>query len=429
MESLHRGGHVSIGQTLRLATTIDVRARCGRAVATGQNEPWNEAPASPIGTLRGMRIAQLVPHGEYPWSGILTVIVSLSAALARRGHDVEVWLLTPWHDDAYASHIERLRRAGARPVQIAFSGGWTRMGAAVARQAVTSKVEVVHLHGAFNRTNTAVSLRLRTPFVFSPHSGYDPVSLRRSAWRKRLYALAFESRMLRRASLLVALTEHEREQLHAFGATGRSIVIPNGVDRPSGAVEGSVFRQRIGLDAATPLAVYVGRIDLHRKGLDRLLEGLAASPPWHLALIGAEERGDLAPLRASIQRLGLVSRVTICGPLPEPEVHRALAAARLFTLLSRWEGLPMALLEALAHGTPALVSPEVDALVAVAAHGAGWLATPGSTGRVLGELAAIDERTWRRRSEAAARLASTYDWNEVAVAYEDAYASIASDRA
>ena len=373
-----------------------------------------------------MRIAQLVPRGEYPWSGILTVIVKLSAALAKRGHAVEVWLLSPW-DEAYASQITLLRGAGVPLMPVAFSGGWSQIGTAVARHASGSGAQVVHLHGAFNRTNTATGLRLRTPFVFSPHSGYDPVSLRRSALRKRIYALLFERRMLRRASLLVALTHHEREQLRAFGATGRSVVIPNGVDRPS-KVDGTAFRQRIGVDAATPLAVYVGRIDLYRKGLDRLLEAIAASPEWHLALIGAEERGDLPALRAGIERLGLGRRVTVCGPLSEADVHSALAAARLFTLLSRWEGMPMALLEALSHGTPALVSPEVERLMGVAAERAGWLAPPRSAGHVLTDLAATDEHTWRRASEAAARLASTYDWNEVAKAYEDAYASITSHR-
>ena len=399
---------------LREAAYVDVRSlgrRVGRVVARYR---------------RRMRIAQLVPRGEYPWSGILTVIVHLSAALTRRGHDVELWLLSQWDDTLYATHIERLRAAGVRRVAIPFRGGRVRMGAAVARHAESSEVDLVHLHGAFNGTNTAVSLRLGTPFVFSPHSGYDPISLRRSRGRKQLYALAFERRMLDRASLLAALTEREREQLRAFGATGRCVVIPNGVAHPTVPVDSTAFRRGIRVDAQTPLAVYVGRIDMYRKGLDRLLDGIAASEDWHLAVIGAEERGDLPALRASIQRLGIGTRVTVCGPMREPDVQQALAAARLFTLLSRWEGLPMALLEALSLGTPALVSPEVERLVAVAAEGAGWLAAPGSAGRVLRELAAAEQPTWRRASEAATRLSTRYDWNEVAAAYEDAYASVAS---
>ncbi len=374
---------------------------------------------------RHMRIAQLVPRGEYPWSGILTVMVHLSAALARRGHDVELWMLSRW-DEAYATHADRLRAAGVRCVEIPFRGGWLGMGSAVARHAANSNIELIHLHGAFNRTNTVVSFALETPFVFSPHSGYDPISLRRSRIRKQLYALAFERRMLARASILVALTEHERDQLRAFGATGRCVVIPNGVERPARPADGNAFRRQIRVDIGTPLAVYVGRIDVHRKGLDMLLEGIASAPHWHLALIGAEERGDLAKLRARIEQLGVGTRVTIVEVLHEPEVSQALAAAQVFTLLSRWEGLPMALLEALSHGTPALVSPEVERLIGVAAEGAGWVASFGSVGRVLKEVGATDERTWRQASEAAVELASRYDWTQVAAAYEDVYASVAS---
>ena len=149
---------------------------------------------------RRMRIAHLVPRGEYAWSGILSVIVNLSIALAERGHDVEVWLLTP----GTTTHTRHTSNGCVWPASIAFrshsvaDGPW----AAVARHSGV-RVEVIHLHGAINRTNTAVSLRLDAPFLFSPHRGYDPISLRRSRIRKHLYALAFERGMLARASILV----------------------------------------------------------------------------------------------------------------------------------------------------------------------------------------------------------------------------------
>jgi len=70
----------------------------------------------------------------------------------------------------------------------------------------------------------------------------------------------------------------------------------------------------------------------------------------------------------------------------------------------------------------------VERLVGVAADGAGWLAVPGSASRVLRNLAVIDDMTWQRTSEAATRLSTKYDWNEVAAAYEQAYTSVASRR-
>jgi hypothetical protein len=47
-----------------------------------------------------VRIAQVVPRGEQPWSGVMTVIVHLAAALARRDHQIDVWQLHDWSPQA-----------------------------------------------------------------------------------------------------------------------------------------------------------------------------------------------------------------------------------------------------------------------------------------------------------------------------------------
>jgi hypothetical protein len=60
-----------------------------------------------------MRIAQVVPRGEQPWSGVLTVILHLAAALARRGHRVDVWPLHEWPPDAHMGRDEHAERGRA----------------------------------------------------------------------------------------------------------------------------------------------------------------------------------------------------------------------------------------------------------------------------------------------------------------------------
>jgi glycosyltransferase involved in cell wall biosynthesis len=366
-----------------------------------------------------MRIAHVVPRGEKPWSGIFTVIVHLSSALSRQGHHVEVWQLHQW-GNSYDEQSRTLRGAGVLELPVAIDAPWWGVRKAVASLVEEREIEIVHLHGAFNLWNTLISRALRHPYVFSPHSGYDPVSLRRSRARKVLYGWLFERTMLERAALVVVLSDVELSQLRAYGARGPAEVIPNGVEPTRDEVDPAAFREELGIPAEAPLALFVGRLDVHRKGLDVLVGGIAGAPGWHLALVGPRFRG-VSRLENMIEQLGVTDRVHLAGVRYGRRLHEALASADIFALLSRWEGLPMALLEALSIGTPAVVSPGVDRLVPVATAGAGWVAAAGRLPGVLEEVARTQPRELRRRQEAARRLAERYDWELVARRYGVAY--------
>lgn len=362
-----------------------------------------------------MRLAHVVPREEQPWSGILTVIVHLTAALRGQGHEVEVWQLHRW-DDRYAAQRGVLEAAEVVEIPVGVDAPAWRVGRIAASLAEKRSIDVVHLHGAFNIWTAVVGRALRRPYVFSPHSGYDPVSLRRSRLRKTVYGLAFERTLLRRAALLVGLTEVEVAQLRARGARAPAVVIPNGVAPAPEGVDPAAFREEVGIPPDAPLAVFVGRLDVHRKGLDVLVEGIADVPGWHLALVGPRFR-DVERLEAAIRHRDLRDRVHLVGSLYGNALHQALAGADVFALLSRWEGLPMALLEALSLGLPAVVSPAVERLVPVAASGAGWVADDGRLVDVLREAAS----SATARGEAARALASRYDWDAVAREYGAAY--------
>jgi glycosyltransferase involved in cell wall biosynthesis len=364
-----------------------------------------------------VRIAQVVPRGEQPWSGVMTVIVHLAAAMARRDHHVEVWQLHEWSRDTYAEQRRRLQTAGVIPVPVLST---RRLGRSAALLAKERAIDVVHLHGAFNQSNTAVARGLRCPYVFSPHSGYDPVSLRRHRARKHVYRTLFERAMLERAALLVALTEVELAQLRDFGATGPGVVIPNGVEPSPGQLDAQAFRRELQIPREALLAVFVGRLDVHRKGLDVLVQGIADASAWHLALVGPRFKG-VERLERMISDLGLGDRVHLVGERHGTQLRQSVAGADLFASVSRWEGMPMALLEALSLGRPAVVSPAVERLIGVGAAGAGWVADEENLGSVLRHLQGEGRDDLARRGRPALLLSRRYDWDVVARRYEAAY--------
>jgi glycosyltransferase involved in cell wall biosynthesis len=126
-------------------------------------------------------------------------------------------------------------------------------------------------------------------------------------------------------------------------------------------------------------------------------------------------------LERHIDDAGIADRVFVAGERHGERLMEAFAAADVFTLISRWEGLPMALLEALSVGTPAIVSRAVERVVQVDAAGAGWVVDDRDLGELLRQLSGSRRDELRSRRPAARSLARRYDWDDVAARYERTY--------
>lgn len=134
-------------------------------------------------------------------------------------------------------------------------------------------------------------------------------------------------------------------------------------------------RSRLGLDAGHRVAVFVGRLDRQKDPL-LLLESFSRARQMlgqlHLVVIGD---GVLrAQFERHVQASGLQGNVTLLGALPSEEVAAWLRVADLFVLSSAYEGMPIAVLEALAVGVP-VVTTAVGEVARVVVN--------GSTGRVV----------------------------------------------
>jgi glycosyltransferase involved in cell wall biosynthesis len=110
------------------------------------------------------------------------------------------------------------------------------------------------------------------------------------------------------------------------------------------------------LNVKGPLVVSVGAL-IPRKAHDIAIEAMLEIKDATLLVIGAgQERSRLASL---IQARGLVERVRLLGSVPHSELPKILAAADVMVLMSKSEGLANAWVEALACGTPLVIS-DVD---------------------------------------------------------------------
>lgn len=194
---------------------------------------------------------------------------------------------------------------------------------------------------------------------------------------------AASRRMLRTilgADAFAATSGELAAELAAAGVpAGRISRVPNGVDpdrfTPGVAMRLPAGRARLGL-AAGPLLVAVGRLD-PQKDLGSLLaalpEILPAAPAARLLILG--EGPERAALEAAARGAGLGERVLFRGLVPD--VVPYLQAADVFVLPSRAEGMPNALLEAMAAGLPCVSSRVGGALDLITPGRNGLLVEPG----------------------------------------------------
>ncbi len=186
-------------------------------------------------------------------------------------------------------------------------------------------------------------------------------------------------RTLRQADAVIALSSELADELRTAGFPPTRIIrIPNGVDaRRFAPADGGARRlQQAILGTAGPVLTFVGRLHA-QKNLTSLLHAAArlraSWPGLHVVIVG--EGPEDKPLRRLARELVLTEQVTFAGGMAD--VTPFLRATDVFVHLSRAEGMPGALLEAMAAGLPC-VATRIGGTVDIIADGVdGLLVEPG----------------------------------------------------
>ncbi len=262
------------------------------------------------------------------------------------------------------------------------------------------------------------------PWVVGGHR----VAERRKGWHRVLE---------RRTALLgagaVCVSEGVRRFAEGVGGwpADRLTVIPNAVDvSPFDQSEGTpVVPGLDGLPAGAFVVLYLGRLDV-QKGLPTLIEaaGLVAAtgPGESLHLLMAGDGPERPALEAEVaSRPGLAGRVHWLGR--RSDVPALLRAADLLVLPSLWEGMPNAVLEAMAARRP-VVATAVEGTEDVVVPGeTGWLVPPGDAQALAEALAdAGSDRDRLRRFGGAgrARVEAEFSPSRTLAAYERLWAGL-----
>jgi len=231
-----------------------------------------------------------------------------------------------------------------------------------------------------------------TPYYVYTHGMLDP-------WFKRQYPIKHLKKwaywpwsvywVLRRAKAVLFTTEEERILARQSFWLYRcnEAVVGYGAGRPPA----DVAAQKAAFAAAFPETegarnlLFLGRID-PKKGCDLLIEAFAAafagSPEWRLVMAGPDHGGWRPELEAAATRLGVADRITWTGSLQGDLKWGAFRAADAFVLPSHQENFGVAVVEALACGTPVLISDKVNIWREIVRDQAGLAASDDLAGTI-----------------------------------------------
>lgn len=319
-------------------------------------------------------------------------------------------------------------RLSARALRYAWSFGGLPAADSVVRASTGRRVKLVH-----NPSSLRTPAR-GCPQVVTVHDMFMFKTPELRTLRQRLVASReMEERAVRKSAEMIVPSEStRRDVVELFGTPEERVtVVPHGVDhewfRPredAGAL--AALRGRLGIPERYVL--YVG--SLYSRKIGNLLEAFRhvadelGPDECKLVVVGGREStaaGEL-PVAERIRRLGIERWVVRAGELPAEDIPVLMSGAAVFAYVSLYEGFGFSPLEAMACGTPAIVSsttslPEVVGDAGIQVDPADVAAIGGAMLRVLGDPACRAELG--RRSLARAR---EFSWPRMARGHFAVYA-------
>ena len=311
--------------------------------------------------------------------GIESHVAEVASRLAARGYDLEV-LTTD-----RSGKLPRTERTGGYVVRrfraYPASRDWY-FSPGLFFAALRARYDVVHIQGIHTLVpplGMIAAILRRTPFLLTFHTGGNSSAFRERARRTQFRLL---SPLLRRAHTLIGVSHYEARRFEEIMGLpeGAIQVIRNG---------GSLPRVRVATTPDRARVVTVGRLERykgHHKAIEALPHLLKTHPDASVQVLGSGP--DEAELLALADELGVAERVSIrfIPPVERALMGETIAAAGVMTLLSDYEAHPVAVMEALTAGRPAVVS-RTSGLTELAelgwAVGVDQAATPEETARAI----------------------------------------------
>jgi len=248
--------------------------------------------------------------------------------------------------------------------------------------------DLIHFHGLYNMFNVKYArkcLKAGIPYIVTLHGNLIKEARNYHKFRKAIAIKLLFLRYLREASALHALSKTEAKDILDIVPEAKVVIIPNGISSNYLNFMNSARYITAKNDSNKFTFLFLGRLDINHKGLDLLLNAIN--------IIGQELRNKNARIlltgpfnsrRDKIKIMNFISHycindiVDITGPKYGKDKINIIISSDIFIHTSRYEGMPIAVLEAMSFGKPCIITPGTNLGDYMRKANAGWITKPDS---------------------------------------------------
>lgn len=299
-----------------------------------------------------MKLLHIAPIGHIA-EGIGTVLTKISEEQLRQGIDVRIYSIyeNKIYHDVDIKHIKSIDE--------------------FKESLVDFKPDIVIFHSLYHMQYLSMANFLQQkeiPYLIQMHGALSINNYKKNKFKKWLANLLFFNSFMKNARRIIYLNHGEYENCIVKKINPQFLIIPNGCDCISS------FRERQIGEIIN--MVFVGRIDIHHKALDILADAIRCLKQKNynqicLSIYGINNEKDMDALKKLYY--GLEDIVHLCPGVYGEAKEKVLRDADMFVLVSRFEGMPMGVLEALSFGVPCFVTPGTNMAEYIAEYKAGWI--------------------------------------------------------